>query len=202
MIGMRKCKICEKSYPETSEHWRFDNGKIYRKTCIHCYRVRNNKCQIKYRKENKDKIKQANAKYYQNNKEKLNQYHSNYYQNNKEHINKVKAEYRKKRRESDPSFRLRRNVSRMISKALVTGKGASCLEYLEYDMAQLKSHLEGLFQEGMSWDNYGEWHIDHIIPQSHLKYDSMKDENFKKCWALENLQPLWKIDNLKKGNRI
>ena len=54
----------------------------------------------------------------------------------------------------------------------------------------------------MSWDNYGEWHIDHILPDSSFYYVSTEDDEFKKCWALSNLQPLWAIDNLKKSNKI
>ena len=60
------------------------------------------------------------------------------------------------------------------------------------------------FTEGMTLDNHGiyGWHIDHIIPQSKLLYDSMDHPNFQKCWALENLQPLWAKDNLSKSNKI
>ena len=52
-------------------------------------------------------------------------------------------------------------------------------------------------------DNHGiyGWHIDHIIPQSKLLYDSMDHPNFQKCWALENLQPLWAKDNISKSNK-
>jgi hypothetical protein len=60
--------------------------------------------------------------------------------------------------------------------------------------------LESKFDDKMSWDNYGSyWHIDHIIPQSKLLYNSMEDENFKKCWDLQNLQPLEATANMKKG---
>jgi hypothetical protein len=59
--------------------------------------------------------------------------------------------------------------------------------------------LEGL----MSWDNYGEWHIDHIIPVSSFKIDPNNwPATIKTIWAIENLQPLWAIDNIKKGQRI
>jgi 5-methylcytosine-specific restriction endonuclease McrA len=62
----------------------------------------------------------------------------------------------------------------------------------------------------MNWDNYGvylknkdkKWHIDHIIPQSTLPYTNMEDENFKKCWALENLRPLESVENMKKGSKF
>jgi hypothetical protein len=63
---------------------------------------------------------------------------------------------------------------------------------------QLKEHLEKQFNGNMSWDNYGKWHIDHIIPLSSAKNE---DEVYKLC-NYTNLQPLWAEDNLKKSNKI
>lgn len=63
-------------------------------------------------------------------------------------------------------------------------------------------HLESLFTNGMSWQNYGEWHVDHKIPISSFDFESIECEEFKKCWSLNNLQPLWGIDNLSKGSKI
>ena len=54
----------------------------------------------------------------------------------------------------------------------------------------------------MSWDNYGEWHIDHIIPVSSFSFDNVDSEDFKKCWSLTNLQPLWSYENIKKSNKL
>lgn len=77
-------------------------------------------------------------------------------------------------------------------------------------------HLEKQFELWMNWENYGiyrasvwndentdtwTWHIDHIIPQSLLPYTSMKDDNFKKCWALDNLRPLSAKRNILDGNK-
>ena len=71
-----------------------------------------------------------------------------------------------------------------------------------YTLSQLKEHLSSLFVDGMSWDNYGEWHIDHIIPKSFFDFKKPEDEGFKKCWELENLQPLWAKDNIIKKDKI
>lgn len=108
------------------------------------------------------------------------------------------------RRNQNPSYKLRTNVSRAIRGMLKNKqKTASCLCYLPYTPKQLKEHLENQFDENMSWDNYGSyWQVDHIHPQSLLPYDSMEHPNFIKCWALENLQPLEKIENIKKSNKI
>ena len=82
--------------------------------------------------------------------------------------------------------------------------GKSVFEYLSYTQTELRQHLESLFTEGMSWDNWAKdgWHIDHIYPQSKLPYDSMIHHNFQKAWELENLQPMWALENISKGNKI
>ena len=110
--------------------------------------------------------------------------------------------------------KIKRNISRSIQKILKeqnsSKNGETCLKYLPYTIEQLKERLESQFEEWMSWDNYGgwagteqkTWWIDHIIPQSELIYDSMDHSNFQKCWALENLRPLEKNENMKKGNKV
>ena len=75
---------------------------------------------------------------------------------------------------------------------------SSVFDYLPYTFECLVQHLENNFVEGMTWDNYGEWHIDHIVAESKFSYNSFQDPEFLKCWDLGNLQPLWKQDNLSK----
>jgi hypothetical protein len=198
---MKNCNKCFQSYPETSEYWRFDNGKLYRKTCLICSRKKTNEYQKQYYIHNKSQCLLNMKQYRDKSKDKLNTYYSEYYKENKEHIQEVKRKYKKKRYQTDPEYRLRRNISRMITAALKQPRKVSCLEKLDYSITDLKSHLESKFIDGMTWENYGEWQIDHIIPQSKLIYSSMEDENFKKCWSLDNLQPLWKIDNQRKSNK-
>ena len=62
-------------------------------------------------------------------------------------------------------------------------------------------HLETSFNNGMTWDNYGKWHVDHIIPKNSFNYTSPEDKEFKECWELKNLQPLWAGDNLRKSSK-
>jgi len=75
-----------------------------------------------------------------------------------------------------------------------------------YTLQELKKRIESKFQPGMSWDNWGrgpdKWHIDHIIPISAFNFTSVDDLDFKRCWALKNLQPLWEPQNLSKNNRL
>jgi hypothetical protein len=91
----------------------------------------------------------------------------------------------------------RRLIKRTL-KYLGTEKELTTIELLGYSPSQLKETIESKFIDGMSWSNYGEWHIDHIRPIS----------SFDKCEkpeiinSLNNLQPLWAFDNLSKGNKI
>lgn len=121
--------------------------------------------------------------------------------------------YKKNRFETKPETKLQHNISGSIRQAIKKNnskKKGSILKHLPYTIAELREHLESQFEDWMSWENYGgcnsskekTWHIDHIVPQSHLLYLNMEDENFKKCWALDNLRPLEKIANIKKGNTV
>jgi len=70
-----------------------------------------------------------------------------------------------------------------------------------YTLKEFKQDFESKFTSGMSWSNMSLWHIDHIIPKSLFQYEISEDREFKQCWALANLQPLWKSENLKKHNK-
>ena len=83
-------------------------------------------------------------------------------------------------------------------------KGVHWESLVGYSAHNLKNHLEKQFTEGMSWENYGRygWHIDHIIPISVFNFNGPHDIDFQRCWALDNLQPLWAHDNLTKHARL
>ena len=66
---------------------------------------------------------------------------------------------------------------------------------LGYSALDLKNHIQSLFTEGMSWDNHGDWHIDHIKAVANFPDNT----DIKVVCALENLQPLWAFDNLSKN---
>lgn len=70
-------------------------------------------------------------------------------------------------------------------------------EMVEYTAEELKNHLERQFLKGMKWENYGKygWHVDHIVPVSDFNFTSSEDPEFKACWALGNLRPLWSKEN-------
>ena len=137
-------------------------------------------------------------------------------------INKEKGNKRAKElRQTDPIFVLRKSISYCIWKMLtsnnVTKNGRSCLEFLGYTLEELKTHLERQFEPWMTWETYGPyhrktwkdddqntwtWQVDHIVPQTDLPYSSMADENFQKCWALNNLRPFNSKQNQSDGVKL
>jgi len=91
-------------------------------------------------------------------------------------------------------------MSREIRLAIEQRKGGRRWEDLVgYTLGELMDHLESKFTEGMTWDNMGKWRIDHVRPISSFNFETVDDPDFKKCWSLENLQPLWGGQNLGKG---
>jgi hypothetical protein len=121
---------------------------------------------------------------------------------NEPRFRKYQREYKKARR-SEPQYQLEKNLSSAIRKSLRGNKKGRKWETLvNWTVEELKRHLENLWTPGMSWDNYGKWHIDHKIPESWWEYSDANDPEFKQCWSLANLQPLWRKDNLAKGNRL
>jgi hypothetical protein len=121
--------------------------------------------------------------------------------NNEYYRIKGKEMYNKKK--STTKGRLNINISSAIGRSVRTHKGGRHWEdIVGYTLDQLKKHLEKKFQSWMSWDNYGQWHIDHIIPIKAFNYETPDDIDFKKCWALKNLQPLEAKENIRKSDNV
>lgn len=79
---------------------------------------------------------------------------------------------------------------------------AEPIKGIGYTTGELRKHIENQFKPGMNWENYTEWEIDHIIPKSAFSYKSDQDAQFRQCWALKNLQPLWVAENHRKHSKI
>ena len=101
-------------------------------------------------------------------------------------------------RECDPIGHLSSIVRTRIYKALKHDKELSSSEYIGCTIDEFKKHIESTFKEGMSWENYGTWHVDHIEP---IKYNSPTIEEVVKRLHWKNTQALWAVDNIAKGNR-
>ena len=86
------------------------------------------------------------------------------------------------------------NLRSRIRKTIIKKVGKTT-DILGCSYNEAREYIGNQFREGMSWDNYGEWHIDHIKP---LALAKTKEETYRLC-HYTNLQPLWAIENLQKG---
>ncbi len=124
-----------------------------------------------------------------------------YYRINKQKILSYHKTYERMKLKTDPLFRLQKNLRRRLNLALKNVfKDDTTMKLIGCNLKDLKIYLENKFQKGMTWDNYGEWHIDHIKPIS--SFDLKDAKNQKLAMHYTNLQPLWAKDNISKGNKI
>lgn len=168
------CRQCDNN--KQQEYRRTDHGRDMR-----------NISDIKYRLSNKGRQK-----------------HKEYKQS--DHGRFIRSKSRKERLRSDPKFkmteilrnRLRHAIRRTKHGSVV--KSARTLDMLGCSMDEFIKHIEQQFQPGMSWENHGAWHIDHVLPCA--SFDLTDPAQQKTCFNFSNMQPLWAEDNIKKGCRL
>ena len=103
------------------------------------------------------------------------------------------------------SVKLNKTLQCSIYNALHKNKaGRRWKDLVDFTLEQLKRRIEKQFTEDMSWNRYmkGEIQLDHKIPIAAFHFETPEDIDFKKCWSLENLQPMWAVENMKKGAKV
>lgn len=204
----KKCSKCDIIKDIHDFHkWKYGPDG-YRRECKECRKIdsksyyNKNSKKVKltvteYRKNNPDKIKELKKRIYERDKEKILLSNKVYRENNREKRN----EYTRNRKIIDPIFKLKHLISsrmRVFMKLNNITKKNKTFEMVGCNPKELKKHIENQFQTGMSWDNQGDWHIDHITP---LSAGKTEEEVLMLC-HYTNLQPLWAIDNMKKGSKL
>lgn len=101
---------------------------------------------------------------------------------------------------NNPAYAISSHMRGLIHRSIGRCKaGKSWKSFVDYSLEDLMAHLEKQFHDGMTWENRGEWHIDHIVPRSAFNYTSPSDPEFKACWSLTNLRPIWGKENIRKS---
>lgn len=165
-----------------------------------------------YKEKNKQEIQEYHKQYYLKNKEmclsrsqqydekcpeRRKKYNKKYWQEKKEKI----YQYKKTRRDSDLNYKLRERFRYRLWSALKMKKANkfdSISDMIGCSYNFLVEYISKKFEDGMTWDNYGKWHIDHIVPCAKFDLTDIKEQN--KCFHYTNLQPLWEKDNKSKGH--
>lgn len=160
-----------------SHDWYAKNGRSEE------YRAKRKIYKEKYWIENKEKIKEKNKKYAEEHKKERNVY---------------LKKYRKEREEKDTAYKIMNRLRHRIRESVVN-KWDTTKNLVGCSAEELLKYLESKFQEGMSFNNYGKWHIDHIRPCA--SFNLVNEEEQKICFHYTNLQPLWAKDNMRKGSK-
>jgi len=152
--------------------------------------------QKQYRQDNAEQIKEQKKQYYKDNAEQIKEAMKQYFQENKEQ----RYEYYRNRYVTDESFKtacICRSMLRRTLNATNSTKDTSTYEALGYCNDELKQNIESKLLQGMSWDNYGEWHIDHKYPVSRYVQNGITDPSVIN--SLDNLIPMWDHHNMSKS---
>lgn len=188
-----QCKLKQlpnrEQYIQRSKQWRIDNPQ------------RDDENHKKWKMKNPNYDKQKSKQWNQEHPQQKKENDKRWYSTNKKHVN----QYYQAKRQIDYTFKLLGNIRSRINRALQKNwKAGHTVELLGCTILEWKQHLEQQFTGGMSWNNYGnktsQWSVDHIIPCS--VFDLSDPVEQKQCFHYTNTQPMWHIDNIKKGNKI
>jgi hypothetical protein len=207
---LNECKDClsikrREYYLENIDRHKGNNKKYYQLNKYDIYeKVDKNKKKEnskKYYEKNKYIIKSKSKEYYEKNKELIKENSKEYYYKNKDKINEPserKREIRKRSYKKRKYQYIWREILRKTVTQLKLNKTQTTFELLGYTYDDLKSNIESKFKDGMTWENHGNWHIDHIIPIS--KFKEGTPANIVN--DLKNLRPLWSKENIIRQNKI
>ncbi len=159
--------------------------------------------QKRYRQNNRDKMNKYSREYYLKNKRALKLKRAIYNEKNREKLRAWDRKWRKNKYRTCVKFNLNTKMSRHIGLVLKANKNNKTWESLVgYGLDELQSNISKKFTDGMSWEKYvaAEIVIDHILPKELFEYTSPQEKQFKMCWSLDNLRPVWVNDNSSKSD--
>ena len=175
-----------------------ERRKLSRKKTYQKHKEKRNASSKEYNKKNREKIRKKKQEYRLKNKEAIDAWRKKYLNEGGREKNNKRA---RDRRKIDFNYKLSEYIRNRTRFFLRGRKSKSTMELLGVPNIEfLWQYLETQFQPGMTRENYGKWHVDHIIPCASFDFSDVKQQ--KKCFHYTNLQPLWAIDNIKKGKKI
>ncbi len=156
--------------------------------------------QRNWRVKNKEKQAQVKKQWAEKNRVKLRAAHKRWRDKNLVVERARVRNWAKSRgtRKYSSTARLARTCRKRVWDALRgVVKSARTFDLIGCSAEELKKHMEARFLPGMTWENYGQWHVDHV--KACANFDLTKPEEQRTCFHYSNLQPLWALDNLRKG---
>lgn len=158
------------------------------------------KC-AEYRAKNKEAKKKRDREYYRKNRKKIIVKQLEYQKRMADKLNEYSRNYVRERRKTDKVYALKENIRGRFRYELAKRSETNQIkanQYLGCSWLELRAHLESQFTDGMTWDNYGQWHVDHIVP---LAIAKDRQQLIELCHYM-NLRPMWAFDNISKGAKL
>lgn len=198
----KTCYICKSFKPFTDFYKSSESKDGHKYQCKKCQKIERNK---RYN-EKKNYILSKNKEWRKNNPEKIREYWKKSSVKRKDYFKQYRIKNRDKRslynknlEATNLDYKIGQRLRHRLYNALKS-KGIKKLyktmDLLDCNMEEFKSHLQSQFKNGMTWENYGKWHIDHIKPCTNFNLKNTDDQ--KLCFHYTNMQPLWATDNLHK----
>jgi hypothetical protein len=181
-MKQKLCNKCQQSFPATREYFHVESRKPdgFRESC--------KTCRLSYI-QNWSSSEESKTK------------KAAYRKRTRQHIREYKRNWERNRAKTHPEFKIKQSLRKRLYTTLKHSiKSSSTMKLLGCSFEYFIAYLEGKFQDGMTLENYGTWHIDHIRPC--CSFDLNNIEHQKQCFHYTNLQPLWAKDNLSKGGKI
>jgi hypothetical protein len=192
---MKYCSGCE----QTKELTEFGKHSGHRDGLASRCKVCKTASAKKYLENNREKERARKRKYLENNPEKVRA--SKRKSNQRPEAKKKRRAWHRERRKTDPQFRLACNLRSRVGMALKRkNKSAKTMKLLGCSYMHLQDYLTMRFQPGMTWENYGKWHADHMMPCA--SFDLEDPEQQRQCFHYTNLQPMWASENISKKDKI
>lgn len=196
---MKTCKNClaSKNLSEFYPNKNIIDG--YENKCKKC----RNSASAKNYEANRERLKDVRHKWYEKNKEWYLPHCKTYaaIPENKDLRCATARRRESARRKTDINFKLKKYLRTRVYCALKGSvKSKNTMDLIGCSIDELKSHISQQFHPGMTWENYGKWHVDHIKPCA--SFDLVDPEQQKACFHFSNLQPLWAADNIRKSDKF
>jgi RecG-like helicase len=198
------CKKCneEKLLSEFGMNNRLKSG--VSNVCLECRRIETKIFYDKNKEKELERNREKSKNFRLNNREKTLILLREWKNKNKNHINEYAKKYYHNKKEQDNLFIFSKRVRGVVLSSFRRAcngryvKGSKTEKILGCNFFEFMNYIKNLFKEGMSFDNHGEWELDHKIPVS----SANSEEEIIKLNHYTNFQPLWKLENRLKSNKI
>lgn len=203
----KRCPKCNTTKPVSMFGRSKQRKSGLRPWCNDCHNAGNRR----WREQNPDKARAAVSRWCKANPENGRAKVARWKAKNPERYTQLRAIANERNREKNramwkarrriPENRIHHAIGTRLNSVLRDKATKSTVELIGYCSKVLRTHLERQFVKGMNWENYGLWHIDHIVPLSLFKITEASDPMIKVAWGLPNLRPIWATDNLRKKDK-